>query len=68
MTTGKCKKSGRPHTPIKSKAQRGLFGAELARRRAGRAPMLPSITTAELESHLEESGGKKLPKRARKKK
>lgn len=56
----------RKHTPIVSKKQRGLFGAELARRRAGRAPMLPSITTKELESHLEESAGKKLPKRVKK--
>ena len=28
-------KSSRPHTPITSKAQRGMMGAELARRRAG---------------------------------
>ena len=28
-------KSSRPHTPITSKAQRGMMGAELARRRVG---------------------------------
>ena len=32
--TGKCK--ARKHTPITSKAQRGLFGAELARRKGGK--------------------------------
>ena len=52
----------RKHTPIVSKKQRGLFGAELARRRAGKESRMPGITTAELESHLEESKGKKLPK------
>ena len=29
-------KSSRPHTPITSKAQRDMMGAELARRRAGK--------------------------------
>lgn len=53
----------RKHTPIVSKAQRGKFGAELARRRAGEARRMPKITTKELESHLTESKGKKLPKR-----
>lgn len=57
----------RKHTPITSQKQQGLFGAELARRRAGKPAMLHGITNAELEGHLEESGGKKLPKRARKK-
>ena len=51
----------RKHTPIVSKAQRGLMGAELGRRRAGKARRMPDITTAELESHLSESKGKKLP-------
>ena len=58
--TGKCK---RKHTPIVSKKQQGKFGAELGRRRAGRKSKMPDISTAELESHLRESGGKKLPKR-----
>ena len=56
----------RKHSPIYSQAERGLFGSELARRRRGEAPHMPSITTEELESHLRESKGKKLPKRAKK--
>lgn len=58
-------KKHRKHTPITSEAQRGLFGAELARRRAGKTPRMSGITTEELERHLEESGGKKLPARAK---
>lgn len=56
----KCHKK---HTPIVSKAQQGKFGAELARRRAGKRRIMSGITTEELESHLRESKGKKLPKR-----
>lgn len=52
------------HTPITSQAQQGMFGAELARRRAGEQSRMSGITTAELEGHLKESGGKKLPKYA----
>lgn len=55
------------HTPIVSKKQRGLFGSELARRRAGKARRMPSITTKELKKHLSESKGKKLPKKSKKK-
>lgn len=63
----KCGTKGhRAHTPIVSKAQRGKFGAELARRRAGKASRMPGITTAELRSHLKESKGKRLPKRSKK--
>jgi len=40
-----------------------MFGAELARR-AGKGRMMEGITTAELESHLRESKGKRLPKRS----
>ena len=58
------KKKHRKHTPITSQAQQGKFGAELARRRAGKARRMSGITTAELKSHLEESGGKNLPARA----
>lgn len=57
------KGSHRKHTPIVSKKQRGMFGAELSRRRAGKDRMMEGITTAELESHLRESKGKKLPRR-----
>lgn len=60
--TGKCSKK---HTPIVSQKQRGLFGAELARRRAGKTSRMKGITTAELRGHLKESKGKKLPKRKR---
>lgn len=55
----------RKHTPIVSEAQRGKFGAELARRRAGKKSRMPSITTAELRSHLKETKGKNLPERSR---
>lgn len=51
----------RAHTPIMSKAQRGMFGAELARREKGKKGRIKGITTAELENHLHESAGKKLP-------
>ena len=51
------------HTPIVSEAQRGKFGAELARRRAGKARRMAGITTKELEGHLRESKGKSLPKK-----
>ena len=54
------------HTPIKSKAQRGLFGAELKRKRAGKKGRT-KMSKAELRRHLKESKGKKLPKRVRKK-
>jgi hypothetical protein len=61
MTGAGCKKKGRKHTPIKSKAQQGKFGAELGRRRKGKKRRMKGITTKELEQHLEESGGKDLP-------
>lgn len=51
------------HTPIVSEAQRGKFGSELARRRAGEKRRMAGITTKELEQHLKESKGKKLPKK-----
>ena len=53
----------RKHTPIVTEAQRGLFGAELARRKAGKKRRMPKITVAELRSHLKEAGGKELPAR-----
>lgn len=62
--SGKCK---RKHTEIKSKAQRGKFGAELSRARRGKTRRMKGITVRELETHLEESAGKKLPSRVRKK-
>jgi hypothetical protein len=64
MTTKAC--GYKKHTPITSEKQRGFFGAELARRRAGKKGRAEGITTAELESHLKESAGKDLPAKAKK--
>jgi cytoplasmic iron level regulating protein YaaA (DUF328/UPF0246 family) len=64
MTTKKC--GHRKHTPIVSKKQRGLFGAELARRKSRKKSRMKGITVRELKSHLRESKGKKLPKKSRK--
>lgn len=61
-----CKKKA--HTPIVSKKQQKLFGAEYGRRKAGEARRMKGITTKELKSHLKESKGKKLPTRSRRKK
>jgi len=57
-----CKK----HTPITSKKQRGFFGAELARKRAGKKTKT-KMSEVELARHLEESKGKKLVAKVRKK-
>jgi hypothetical protein len=65
MPAKKCS-STRKHTAIVSKAQRGLMGAEYARRKTGKKAQMPSMTTAELRSHLKESKGKKLPKKVKK--
>ena len=65
MTTKACVASKKRHTPIVSKKQRGLFGAEYKRRKEGKKSKIPSITTEELKSHLKESKGKKLPKKAK---
>jgi len=54
------------HRKIVSQKQRGLFGAELARRRAGKEPRMPGMTTASLEYDLRQSKGKKLPRRSQK--
>lgn len=51
------------HTPIVSKKQRELFGAEYRRRKLGLKGRMKGITKKELKSHLEESKGKKLPKK-----
>lgn len=65
MTGKGCKKGGRKHTPITSEAQRGMMGAEIARRKAGKKRRMAAITTPELEAHLSESKGKDLPARSR---
>jgi len=59
-----CKK--KRHTPIVSKKQRGFFGAEYARKKAGKKGRT-KMSKAELRRHLKESKGKKLPKRRKKK-
>jgi hypothetical protein len=72
------KKGGkhRKHTPIVSKAQRGAMGAALAAKRGKRSKaslkgaakgIARSMSEAELARHLEESKGKKLPARTRRK-
>jgi len=58
------KKKHRKHTEITSEAQRGFFGAELARKRAGKQTKT-DMSEAELVRHLEESGGKDLPAKAK---
>lgn len=70
-TKGNPKRKGKKHkkhTPIVSEKQRGLFGAELARRKAGKQRRMKGITTAELRRHLKETKGKKLPEKAKKRK
>jgi hypothetical protein len=66
MTGPSCSKTKtgayKKHTPIVSKAQRGLFGAELTRRHAGKKSQMKDITAGVLRSHLTESKGKNLPK------
>ena len=59
-----CPHLKRKHTPITSKKQRGFMGAELARKRAGKKGKT-EMSQAELTRHLEESKGKKLPKKAK---
>jgi len=58
------KKQHSKHTPIISRKQRALFGAELARREAGELPRMKGITMKQLKEHLAESKGKKLPLRS----
>lgn len=62
-----CGKKGKPHTPITSEAERGLFGAEYARKKAGKRGRT-KMSKPTLKRHLKEAGGKKLPARSRKKK
>ena len=54
----------RKHTPIVSEAQQGFMGAELARKHAGKEGKT-GMSEAQLARHLEESAGKKLPKRTK---
>jgi len=59
-----CRKSGRKHTPIVSKAQQRLFGAV----RGGKKTKAKGLSKSEAGRHLRESKGKKLPARKRKRK
>jgi hypothetical protein len=69
MSGKQCGKRGhRKHTPIVSKKQQGLFGAEYGRRKEGKAAQMPGITKKELKGHLKESKGKNLPETHHKKK
>lgn len=74
MTTKACKKSGRRHTPIKSKIQFSAMGSAYGAKKAGKGkpskapPSIWSMPMAELGRHLKEVGGKKLPKRVKSKK
>ena len=48
------------HTPITSKAQRGLFGAVAG----GKKTKATGLSVAEAKRHLKEAKGKSLPARA----
>ncbi len=50
------------HTPIVSKAQRGLFGAVAG----GKKTKATGLSIAKAKTHLKEAAGKKLPKRVKK--
>ena len=50
----------RAHTPITSEAQRGLFGAEIARKKEGKKGRT-GMSEETLAEHLHESAGKDLP-------
>lgn len=67
MTSGVCLKRHKKHTPIVSEKQKGFFGAELARKRAGKETKT-EMSEAELSRHLKESKGKDLPKKVLKRK
>lgn len=46
------------HSPITTKKQMGLFGAEYARRKAGKKRRMSGISRAQLRSHLKEWGSR----------
>jgi len=77
MTTAKCKKSGRKHTPITSEAEQGAMGAAYAAKKSKKPvselggpakEIYKSMSKAELRRHLKEAGGKNLPKKVKKRK
>ena len=57
-----CKK--RKHTPITSEAEQGFFGAEYAKKKAGKKGKT-GMSKKTLARHLEESKGKNLPRKRR---
>lgn len=57
-----CRKGGRKHTPIVSKAQQRLFGAVAG----GKKTKATGLSKAEAKRHLRASKGKSLPARKRK--
>lgn len=72
-----CKKKGRKHTPITTEAQRSAMGVAYAAKKGKKikgglkAPakqIKKSMSKAELKRHLEESGGKELPPKKKRKK
>ena len=63
MSGKRCKK----HTPIVSRKQQRLFGAELGRKKRGKKGKT-KMGKKVLKRHLKESKGKKLPRKVRKKK
>lgn len=64
----------RKHTPLTSRAERGLYGAAYGAKKEGKpTPSYVPASVAQLsmnilKGHLEESKGRKLPKKGRHKK
>jgi hypothetical protein len=64
----------RKHTPLTSKAERGIYGALYGARKEGKPvpsyvpESLKNVSQDVLKMHLEEAAGKKLPKHAKKSK
>lgn len=61
------------HTPLMSQSERGLYGAAYGAKKAGKPKpdyvpqSIWELSLEVLKMHLEESGGKKLPKHVKKK-
>lgn len=67
-----CRKRGRAHTPITSRVEHGAMGVVYAKKKGKKVKLkgparkiAKSMSKAELKRHLEESKGKKLPKKAK---
>ena len=65
------KKKKRKHTPLTSKAERGLYGAAYGAKKSGGPmpsyvpPSIAQLSMNILKGHLEESAGRKLPKKVK---